>query len=117
MRSVYVKITLWSFGTLLLSLVAFVFVSAVVSFQVAHRTGFFGRVQSLELELASEAYQSGGPRQLKIYVDRLQRYVPGRHFLTDAGGKDLLTVEAARRCWRTPCRRASRRSTSGGPSW
>ena len=93
MRSVYVKITLWSFGTLLLSLVAFVFVSAVVSFQVAHRTGFFGRVQSLELELASEAYQSGGPRQLKIYVDRLQRYVPGRHFLTDAGGKDLLTGE------------------------
>jgi two-component system sensor histidine kinase CpxA len=92
-RSVYAKITLWSFGTLLLSLVAFVLVSAVVSFQAAHRTGSFGRVQSMELESATEAYQSGGPRQLKIYVDRLQRYVSGRHYLIDEKGADLLTGE------------------------
>lgn len=93
MRSVYAKITLWSFGTLLLSLVAFVMVSAVVSFRAAHRTGSFGRVQSLELESATEAYQSGGPRQLKVFMDRLRRYVPGRHFLTDGKGVDLLTGE------------------------
>lgn len=91
MRSVYAKITLWSFGTLLLSLVAFFFVTAVVSFQAAHRTGSFGRIQSMELESATEAYQSGGPRQLQIYVDRLRRYVSGEHFLTDAKGVDLLT--------------------------
>jgi two-component system sensor histidine kinase CpxA len=93
MRSIYAKITLWSFGTLLLSLVAFVMVSQVVSFQAAHRTGSFGRIQSMELESAAEAYESGGPRQLKIVMDRLQRYVNGRHFLIDSKGRDLLTGE------------------------
>jgi len=92
-RSVYIKITLWSFGTLLLSLVAFFFVTGVVSFRAAHRTGSFGRIQSMELESASEAYESGGPRQLRIYVDRLRRYVAGQHFLTDGRGVDLLTSD------------------------
>jgi two-component system sensor histidine kinase CpxA len=90
-RSIYVKITLGSFGTLLLSLVAFFFVTGVVSFRAAHRTGSFGRIQSMELESASEAYESGGPRQLRIYVDRLRRYVAGQHFLTNGMGVDLLT--------------------------
>jgi signal transduction histidine kinase len=91
MRSVYAKITLWSFGTLLLSLGAFFLVTSVVSFQAAHRSGSFGRILSMELESATEAYQSGGTRQLRIYVDRLRRYVSGQHFLTDAKGVDLLT--------------------------
>ncbi len=91
MRSVYAKITLWSFGTLLLSLGAFFLVTSVVSFQAAHRSGSFGRILSMELESATEAYQSGGTRQLQVYVDRLRRYVSGQHFLTDAKGVDLLT--------------------------
>jgi two-component system sensor histidine kinase CpxA len=90
-RSIYAKITLWSFGTLLLSLGAFFVVTSVVSFQAAHRTGSFGRIQSMELEGATEAYQSGGTRQLRIFVDRLQRYIPGQHYLTDGKGADLLT--------------------------
>jgi two-component system sensor histidine kinase CpxA len=92
-RSIYAKITLWSFGTLGLSLVAFFLVTAVVSFQAAHRTGSFGRIQSMELESATEAYESGGSRQLRTYVDRLQRYVSGQHYLTDAKGIDVLTGE------------------------
>ena len=91
MRSVYVKITLWSFGTLLLSLVAFFFVTAVVSFRAAHRTGSFGRIQSMELESATEAYEAGGPRQLGVFAGRLRRYVAGQHYLTDGKGVDLLT--------------------------
>ena len=91
MRSIYTKITLWSFGTLLLSLGAFFAVTAVVSFQAAHRTGSFGRMLSMELESATEAYQSGGARQLRVYLDRLQRYVPGSHYLTDGKGIDMLT--------------------------
>jgi two-component system sensor histidine kinase CpxA len=47
----------------------------------------------MELESASEAYESGGPRQLRIYVDRLRRYVAGQHFLTDGRGVDLLTSD------------------------
>jgi two-component system sensor histidine kinase CpxA len=92
-RSIYAKITLWSFGTLMLSLVAFFLVTSVVSFQAAHRTGFFGRIQSMELEAATEAYESGGSRQLRTYIDRLRRYVSGEFFLLDGKGADLLTGE------------------------
>ena len=60
MKSVYAKITLWSFGTLLLSLGAFFLVTSIVSYQAAHRSGSFGRIQSMELESATEAYESGG---------------------------------------------------------
>ena len=93
MRSIYAKITLWSFGTLLLSLGAFFAVTSVVSFEAAHKTGTFGRMLSMELESATEAYESGGTRQLRVYVARLERYVPGRHYLTDGNGVDLLTGE------------------------
>ena len=69
MKSVYAKISLWSFATLVLSLFAFVGVTSVVSFQNAHRSGYFGRFGSLELEQAREAYESGGPHE----VGRLHR--------------------------------------------
>ena len=94
MKSVYAKISLWSFATLVLSLFAFVGVTSVVSFQNAHRSGYFGRFGSLELEQAREAYESGGPHKLGAFIDQLHRYVPGNHFLTDAHGKDLLTGES-----------------------
>jgi two-component system sensor histidine kinase CpxA len=90
-RSIYARISLWSFGTLVLSLVAFLGVTVVVSFQNAHRTGAFGRVQSLELEGAMEAYESGGPQKLNVFIERLHKYIPGKHFFTDANGRDLLT--------------------------
>jgi signal transduction histidine kinase len=92
MKSVYAKISLWSFATLVVSLGAFLYVTSVVSFQNAHRTGVFGRIQSMELEEAMEAYQAG-PAKLSAFLARLNKYVPGRHYLTDAKGKDLLTGE------------------------
>ena len=93
MRSIYARISLWSFGTLVLSLIAFLGVTMVVSFRDAHRTGSFGRIQSLELEETMEAYESGGPRKVNVFIERLHKYVPGKHFFTDASGRDLLTGE------------------------
>jgi two-component system sensor histidine kinase CpxA len=92
-KSVYAKISLWSFATLVVSLVAFLGVTSVVSFQSAHRTSPFGRIQSLELEQAREAYESGGPPKLGAFIDQMQRYMPGGHFLTDVRGRDMLTGE------------------------
>jgi signal transduction histidine kinase len=89
-RSVYARISLWSFATLVISLIAFVGVTEVVSFQASHQTGQFGRIQSMELEGAREAYEAGGPARLQTFIDRLHRYVHGRHYLTDANGRDLL---------------------------
>ncbi len=93
MRSVYAKISLWSFATLVLSLIAFLGVTRVISFQASHRTGQFGQIQSMELEEAREAYEAGGMAKLRAFIDRLHRYVPGEHYLTDAKGIDVLTGE------------------------
>ena len=93
MRSVYAKISLWSFATLVVSLIAFLGVTQVVSFQASHRTGQFGRIQSMELEEAREAYEAGGAAKLQAFIDRLHRYVPGGHYLTDAKGRDILSGE------------------------
>lgn len=90
MRSVYAKILLWSFATLVLSLGAFVAVSAVISSRAAYRSGIRGQA-SLELEEAREIYEEGGPAKLVQFVDRLDRYLSGHHYLTDARGRDLVT--------------------------
>jgi two-component system sensor histidine kinase CpxA len=89
-RSVYKKILVWSFATLVLSLVAFVGVSMIVSRQAAYRNGFFGH-SSLELEEAQEAYEEGGPAKLSRFIGRMERRLPGRYYLTDATGRDLGT--------------------------
>lgn len=93
MRSVYAKITLWSFATLVLSLFAFLEVTKVVSFQISRRTGQFGQFQSLELEEAREAYEKGGTEQLRTFLDRLHHYLRGKHYLTDGQGRDIVSGE------------------------
>jgi signal transduction histidine kinase len=89
MRTVYTKILLWSFATLVLSLIAFVAVSWFVSSRAAYRAGFFGHA-SLELEEAREAYEEGGSAKLARFLDRMRNHIPGSHYLTDAHGRDLL---------------------------
>ena len=93
MRSVYVRISVSLFATLVLSLVAFVWVTQVISIQVSRRTGQFGQMGALELEEAREAYENGGPAKLREFIDRLHRYLRGDHHLVDAQGRDALTGE------------------------
>jgi two-component system sensor histidine kinase CpxA len=92
LRSVYTKILLWSFGTLVLSLFAFVGVSVLVSFQTAYRNGFFGHA-SLELDEAREAFEEGGATRLARFISRLERRLPGQHYLTDSRGRDVIGGE------------------------
>lgn len=92
MRSVYHKILLWSFATLVLSLVAFVGVSMMVSFQTAFPNRVFGHA-SLELEEAQEAYEEGGAPKLARFIARMEQRIPGQYYLTDARGRDLATGE------------------------
>ncbi len=90
MKSVYAKILLWSFATLVLSLVAFVGVSIMVSYRTAYRNGFFAHA-SLEREEAQEAYEEGGQPKLARFIARIEQRLPGRYYLTDAKGRDLAT--------------------------
>lgn len=91
MRSVYTKILLWSFATLVLSLVAFIGATFLVTTQTTNRTGFFGRIHTLQLEEAREAYEEGGPAKLARFLERTRQRLPGNYYLTDARGWDLLT--------------------------
>lgn len=91
MRSVYVRISLSLFATLVLSLIAYLEVTRVVAFQTTRRTGQFGKLQSMELEQAREAYEAGGTLKLRAFIGRLERYLHGSHYLTDARGRDLVT--------------------------
>ena len=90
MRSVRSKILLWCFGTLVLSLVAFVATSIWVSTQNAG-PGMFQRVNALLLETAMEGYVAGGLPRLQVILDRMDRDLTGHHYLVDSKGRDVLT--------------------------
>ncbi len=92
MRSVYLRILLWCFVTLLLSLIAFVMVSTFVS-GTAARVGFITDIHAWQTAEAVRAYESGGSPGLDAYLGNLHRFIKEHDYLTDAGGKDLLTGE------------------------
>src|SRR5437879_7440063 len=92
MRSVYAKILLWCFGVLVLSLAAFIAISIYVSFLTPGKNLFLNTT-ALGLEEATEAYESGGPGQLSVYLRKVDRIFHAEHFLIDASGKDLVTGE------------------------
>lgn len=88
MKSVYRKILAWSLVTLVISLIAFLFVTN----QIVMRLGawdVFPRLQALELEDAQEAWESGGQQRLAALIARLDRLMSGRHYLLDAQGREL----------------------------
>jgi two-component system sensor histidine kinase CpxA len=91
-RSIFAKILLWSFGTLLFSLVAFVVISVVISQHSVERADIFHRLAAMEMEEARGAYERGGPKWLAGYLEHLHHYFPqADHILTDAAGRDLAT--------------------------
>lgn len=92
MRSVYTKILLWCFGVLLLSLAAFIAITIIAAGKPAGKE-VFGGMSALELADATDAYQSGGTKKLAAYLHRLDTLLRGRHYFTDAAGKDVVTGE------------------------
>jgi two-component system sensor histidine kinase CpxA len=90
MRSLFAKILLWSFGTLVVALVAFWVISVQVTTRAARRGSFFGRARAMQMEDARKAYETGGKQALAEYLERLETFFPGEHYFTDASGKDLV---------------------------
>src|ERR1035437_4428130 len=91
MRTVFAKILLWSFGTLVLSLGAYLFISAGLASRISGKGGPFERTVAFQVDEAEVTYRSGGPAALGTYLRKLQAYFGPEHFLTDAQGKDLVT--------------------------
>ena len=93
MRSVYVKILLWSLGTLAVSLVAFVLVSRFIVLGGNGRGSPFERLNALQLADAKKAFEEGGAQELSARLARISSFLPGQYYLTDALGKDLVSGE------------------------
>ncbi|MGA2131781.1 MAG: ATP-binding protein [Bryobacteraceae bacterium] len=91
MRTVFAKILLWSLGTLLLALAAYLFISGALAMRFSGKNGPFERTVAFQVDEAEETYRSGGPEALARYLRRLQAYFGPEHFFTDANGKDLTT--------------------------
>lgn len=93
MRTVFAKILLWSFGTLVLSLAAYLFISAGFATRISGKGGPFEKTVAFQVDGAEESYRNGGPAALARYLNKLRAYFGPEHYFTDPQGKDLATGE------------------------
>ncbi len=100
MRSVYAKVLLWCFGTLVFSAVAFALIAAAAQVRSFGHGGPFEKMSTWQLREAREAYESGGVEKLNDYLNRVDKHFGIEHHLTDATGKDMVTGED-RSAWLT----------------
>ncbi len=93
MNSLFVKLTIWFFATLLVSFGAFLLTPLWFSPRATDPRSVFDSVHRMELELAVEAFERGGKAELAHFLDKLDQHLPRGHYLLDARGHDLLTGE------------------------
>jgi signal transduction histidine kinase len=90
-RSIFGKILVWCFGTLVIALGVYVLISAVFSSHIAGKGGPFEKTVAFQVAEAEEAYQRGGSAALAAYLRKLQTYFGPEHYFTDPQGHDLAT--------------------------
>jgi signal transduction histidine kinase len=91
MRSLYSRIVLTGVSTLLISLLAFVVISATVG-QARSRANILHTI-GLELAWAQDAYQREGRDGLARALETMDHWFDSKHYFLDADGRDLLTGE------------------------
>ena len=93
MKSVYVKILLWCFATLLVSLLAFSMVTWFVQTRTAGMGGPMARFDQYVLWQARQAYESGGAPKLAACLRQVAAVTATERYLTNSAGRDLVTGE------------------------
>jgi signal transduction histidine kinase len=93
MKSLFSKILVWSFGTLVLSFIAFVAISFSISTRVFEEQDLLGSLTRMQAYGALDAYRQGGALRLQSYLALLNQYLQLRaeYHLVDDRGRDLLT--------------------------
>jgi two-component system sensor histidine kinase CpxA len=89
-RSIFVKVLIWSVGTIVLSYIAFF----EISHQLDHRRGHehpFSKAMSMVEDDICKDYEIGGSMLLAERLKRIDQYLPGEHLLLDRAGRDLVT--------------------------
>jgi two-component system sensor histidine kinase CpxA len=91
MRSILAKILLWSLVTFALSLVAYRGISRAQERHGPRNNDPFWRMSVMIEDDVRKAYEDRGPDRLAAHLERLDKFLPGKHYLTDASGRDLVT--------------------------
>jgi signal transduction histidine kinase len=108
MRSLFAKLLLWFWCTLVITVVGSAFISALsVSRNSSDRQSPAARLVTFQLEEARAAYETGGRPGLEAFLENVQKVYGARGILTDEGGHDLLTNEDRSDLLRRARRRAS----------
>jgi two-component system sensor histidine kinase CpxA len=92
MRSLFAKILLWFWFTLVITVVGSALISAIFVDETDRRAPV-GRLVEFQLELARRSYESGGKSGLATFLARLESIFDATGILTDQNGRDLLTGE------------------------
>ena len=92
MRTLFVKILLWFWLTLAITLVGSALISATIIEDRDSRAPV-ARLVQFQLEEARSSYENGGRPGLQAFVDRIRAIYDAQAILTDETGRDLLTNE------------------------
>ncbi len=109
MRSLFAKTLLWFLATTAIAMTGIIITTAL-TFSASEPRGPIGTLLNLQVEEASQAYQTGGRAGLSTVLGKLQRIAQVQVVFTDSQGTDLLTGQArpdllrrpARSRWRLP---------------
>jgi signal transduction histidine kinase len=74
-------------------MLAFVLLSGYINYRSGGVMPTGPQLTAMIFEEAMRAYESGGPRELAARLQQLERYIPGRRYLTNSEGRDLATSE------------------------
>src|ERR1700730_1751788 len=92
MNSLFAKILLWFWGTLVITVVGSAFISALeVNQDDSDRRAPAARLVEFQLATARTAYETGGRAGLEKFLATLRRIYGAEGILTDEKGRDLLT--------------------------
>jgi two-component system sensor histidine kinase CpxA len=93
MKSVYLRILVWFFSTLVISMLAFIMVSSYITYRSEGVKLIGPAFNAMLFEEAIRAYESGGSLELVKRLEQLHKYTLGNYYLTSADGRDLATGE------------------------
>ena len=89
MKSISIKVTIWSVAALVVSLAVFLFIGDRVMGKSAGEN--LTQVNQMLLHQAINALQTGGPQGLERYMQELNRYGTTQYHISDATGRDMVT--------------------------
>jgi signal transduction histidine kinase len=89
-RSIYVKVILGFSAILILAVVALIGTTVLVVSRSMGPKEFVEKMLMYQADSMADAFDRGGPSELRQSLDRLTRSLPGQHFLVDTEGRDVL---------------------------